>query len=222
MQYFSAETFRFLDDLNAHRDKAWFEANRDRYESNLLGPLRSAVGDIGPALREHIPDCEIRPNVNRTITRINRDMRFARGQSPYKNNMLALFYREGRKKEDAQLFVGLQPDGVWAGLYVPPPLLSEDAPMAAALGRDAARVVALGREVGLGASTDLIACKKYGEIDRRLDATKAESFLAGPHLCALRTCEPAEVAADAPAFLDRTRALLVGLVPLWEVYSGVG
>ena len=25
MQYFSAETFRFLDDLNAHRDKAWFE-----------------------------------------------------------------------------------------------------------------------------------------------------------------------------------------------------
>ena len=56
MQYFSAETFRFLDDLNAHLDKAWFEANRDRYESNLLGPLRSAVGDIGPALREHIPD----------------------------------------------------------------------------------------------------------------------------------------------------------------------
>ena len=60
MQYFSAETFRFLDDLTVHRDKAWFETNRDRYEGNLLGPLRSAVDDIGPALREHIPDCEIR------------------------------------------------------------------------------------------------------------------------------------------------------------------
>ena len=220
MQYFSAETFRFLDDLTVHRDKAWFETNRDRYEGNLLGPLRSAVDDIGPALREHIPDCEIRPNVNKTITRINRDMRFARGQSPYKNNMLALFYREGRKKQDAQLFVGLQPDGVWAGLYVSTPLLEEGAPMAAALEADAARVVALGREVGLGISTELIACKKYGEIDRRLDATNADSFLQGPHLCALRTYEPDEVAADAPAFLDSTRELLVGLVPLWEVYSG--
>lgn len=220
MQHFSAETFRFLDDLNVHRDKAWFEANRDRYESHLLGPLRSAVDNIGPALREHIPDCEIRPNVNKTITRINRDMRFARGQSPYKNNMLALFYREGRKREDAQLFVGFQPDGVWAGLYVPTPLLGEDAPMAAALQADAARVVSLGRKIGLGASTDLIACKKYGEIDRRLDATNAESFLQGPHLCALRTYEPDEVAADSSGFVDKTRALLVGLVPLWEIYSG--
>ena len=147
-------------------------------------------------------------------------MRFAKGQSPYKNNMLALFYREGRKKQDAQLFVGLQPNEVWAGLYVPTPLLEEGAPMAAALEADAASVVALGREVGLGTSTDLIACKKYGEIDRRLDATNADSFLQGPHLCALRTYEPDEVAADAPAFLDRTRELLVGLIPLWEVYSG--
>ena len=92
--------------------------------------------------------------------------------------------------------------------------------MAAALEADAACVVALGREVGLGTSMDLIACKKYGEIDRRLDATNADGFLQGPHLCALRTYEPDEVAADAPAFLDSTRELLVGLVPLWEVYSG--
>ena len=220
MQHFSTETFRFLDDLNVHRDKAWFEANRARYEGNLLGPLRSAVDNIGPALREHIPDCEIRPNVNKTITRINRDMRFAKGQSPYKNNMLALFYREGRKKEDAQLFVGFQPYGVWAGLYVPTPLLGEDAPMAAALQADAEGVVALGQKVGLGTSTDLIACKKYGEIDRRLDAKNSKSFLQGPHLCALRTFEPNEVAADAAAFIDDARELLVGLVPLWEIYSG--
>lgn len=106
MKHFSAETFRFLKDLGSPRDKKWFEENRKRYEGGLLGPLCQAVTKIGPSLREVIKDCEIHPAVNKTITRINRDMRFAKGQSPYKDNMLALFYREGRKRLDAQLFLG--------------------------------------------------------------------------------------------------------------------
>ncbi len=220
MKHFSAETFRFLRDLSSPRDKAWFEENRGRYEENLIGPLRQAVTDIGPGLRELIGDCEIRPAVNKTITRINRDMRFARGQSPYKNNMLALFYREGRKRLDAQLFLGLQPEGVWRGLYVPAPLLASDAPMAREMENDPKAVVSTARDIGLGTGIDLVACRKYGEVDRTLDPGKAESFLQGPHLCALQTCEPDEVAADPQAFISETRELLVRLVPLWEMYSG--
>ena len=64
MKHFSAETFRFLKDLGSPRDKKWFEENRERYEGSLLGPLRQAVTDIGPSLREVIKDCEIRPAVN--------------------------------------------------------------------------------------------------------------------------------------------------------------
>lgn len=221
MKLFSSETFRFLKDLGSPRDKTWFEENRGRYEENLLSPLRQAVTDIGPSLLEVIEDCEIRPAVNKTITRINRDMRFAKGQSPYKDNMLALFYREGRKRLDAQLFLGFQPEGVWRGLYVPTPLLAPDAPMAEKIENDPQAVVNLAQEIGLGSDINLVACKKYGEIDRTLDPAKAESFLEGPHLCALQTCEPDEVTTDPVAFIHETRNLLVRLVPLWKLYSGM-
>lgn len=220
MKRFSSETFRFLKDLGSPRDKTWFEENRGRYEKNLLGPLRQAVTDIGPSLREVIKDCEIHPTVNKTITRINRDMRFAKGQSPYKDNMLALFYREGRKRLDAQLFLGFQSESVWRGLYVPTPLLAPNAPMTEKIENDPQAVVNLAQEIGLGTDINLVACKKYSEIDRMLDPTRAESFLEGPHLCALQTCEPDEVAANPAAFIRETRDLLVRLVPLWKLYSG--
>ena len=219
MKHFSAETFCFLKDLSSPRDKAWFEENRGRYENSLLGPLRQAVADIGPSLREVIKDCEIRPAVNKTITRINRDMRFAKGQSLYKNNMLALFYRERRKRLDAQLFLGLQPESIWRGLYVPTPLLAADGPIARKIENDPHVVVNMAKDIGLGADIDLVACKKYGDVDRTLDPAKAKSFLEGPHLCALQVCEPDEVTADPTAFIRETRDLLVRLVPLWNLYS---
>lgn len=222
MKHFSVETFRFLKDLSTPRDKKWFEENRGRYEESLLGPLRQAVTDIGPALREMIKDCEIRPAVNKTITRINRDMRFAKGQSPYKDNMLALFYREGRKRVDAQLFLGFQPEGVWRGLYVPTPLLAPDALMAKEIKDDPQGVIDLAQDIGIGDDIDLVACKKYGEVDRMFDPAEVESFLQGPHLCALQTLEPEEVATDPAAFIHETRDLLVRLVPLWKLYSGAG
>ncbi len=98
MTGFSSATFAFLEDLAAGRDRAWFETNRDRYQAQLLVPMRNLVSTIGPCLRRHIPDLECRPQVNKTLTRINRDRRFARGQSPYKDHILALFYRQGYKK----------------------------------------------------------------------------------------------------------------------------
>lgn len=220
MSAINAETFAFLDELADGRDKAWFDANRKRYEANLLEPMRGAVEALGPRLRAIIPDCEVRPAVNKTLTRINRDMRFAKGQSPYKDNMIALFYREGRKKEDAQLFLGLQPSGTWAGLYVPTPLLAADSPMGRAVATDPDAVVAAGTSAGLGRDLDLVACKKYGEVERPLNPRNAEDYLQGPHLCALRQHAPAEAVADADAFMNETADRLERLVPLWRLYSG--
>lgn len=202
---FSNDTFVLLQDLKEHRDKAWFDANRRRYENNLLEPLRSAVTYVGPRLQALVPDMEIRPQVNKTLTRINRDMRFARGQSPYKDNMLALFYREGRKREDAQLFLGLQGEGVWCGLYVPTPLLTEDSPIGKTLNRDGASVVEVAKSVGVGAKFELVACKKYGEVERILNPSKPENFRQGPHLCALKITSPNKAVAEGDAFLKMSR-----------------
>ncbi len=39
---FPAETLEFLTDLRAHNDKAWFDANRARYESAYVEPAKSS------------------------------------------------------------------------------------------------------------------------------------------------------------------------------------
>ena len=218
MTAFSSDTFAFLAELADGRDKAWFDANRPRYEAHLLAPMRSLVSALGPVLQAQIPDLEYRPQVNKALTRINRDMRFARGASPYKDHMLALFYREGRKKEDPQLFVGVQPRDVWVGLYLSPAFLGLDSPMAKAVSDSPDEIVALGRGLGLGADLKLASCSRYGEIEQSLDGAAAAHYLAGPHLCALRTFTAEQVAGDSAGFVETAADILARLVPLWEVY----
>jgi uncharacterized protein (DUF2461 family) len=218
MTAFSSDTFAFLAELADGRDKAWFDANRSRYEAHLLAPMRALVSTIGPVLQAHIPDLEYRPQVNKALTRINRDMRFARGQSPYKDHMLALFYREGRKKADPQLFVGVQPKDVWVGLYLSPAFLDKDSPMAKAVSGSPDEIIALGRGLGLGADIKLASCSRYGEVEQSLDGLAAAHYLAGPHLCALKTFTAEEVAADSAGFVDSAADILGRLVPLWDAY----
>jgi len=214
----SADTFAFLDELSSPHDKPWFDANRARYEASLLGPMRSLVSAVGPRLQGQITDLECRPQVNKTLTRINRDMRFARGLSPYKDHMLALFYREGRKKEDPQLFVGVQPKAVWVGLYLSPPLLAPGSPMAQAVSDRPGEVVALGRALGVGGDLMLGSCSRYGEVEKSMNGEAAGHYLAGPHLCAMRTFTAGEVAADPAGFVESATEILGRLVPLWKTY----
>lgn len=218
MTHFSSATFAFLNDLTDFRDKQWFDANRPRYEAHLLGPMRSLVSVIGAQLREQVPDMEIRPQVNKCITRINRDMRFARGKSPYKDHMLALFYREGRKKEDPQLFVGIQPTEVWVGLYLAPPFLAADSAIAKAVEGRPDQVVALGKTMGIGEDLTLGSCSRYGEIEKHMNGGEAGQYVTGPHLCAMRVFPANEVAADPAGFVDEAGGILTRLVPLWRTY----
>ncbi|WP_133513174.1 DUF2461 family protein [Candidatus Thiosymbion oneisti] len=218
MTHFSSDTFAFLNDLTGFRDKQWFDTNRPRYEAHLLGPMRSLVSVIGAQLREQVPDMEIRPQVNKCITRINRDMRFVRGKSPYKDHILALFYREGRKKEDPQLFVGIQPTEVWVGLYLSPPFLAPDSAVAKAIQERPNEIVTLGRTMGIGGDLMLGSCSRYGEIENSMNGGDAEHYVTGPHLCAMRVFPSSEVVADPANFVEEAGGILTRLVPLWRAY----
>ena len=218
MTALSAETFAFLGELAQGRDKPWFERNRQRYEEHLLAPMRALVEAITPRLRAHIPDLEDRPQINKTLTRMTRDMRFSRGQRPYKDHMLALFYRQHHKRDDPQLFVGVQPKDVWVGLYLAPSFIANDTPMARAVAGRPADVVALGRAAGIGADLDLASCHRYGEISQTMDGAAATDYVTGPHLCALRVLAPADVSADPTGFIAAAGDILERLVPLRRAY----
>lgn len=90
---FSPEAQNFLRELKTHNNKLWFEANKDRYESLLLTPMRLLVMELSSCMFEIDPDLELRPVVNKTISRIYRDTRFSKNKDMFRANMWLSFKR---------------------------------------------------------------------------------------------------------------------------------
>lgn len=112
---FPAETVEFLTDLRAHNDRAWFDANRARYESGYIEPAKAFIEAIGPELDELVPDIHAEPRVNGSIFRINRDIRFSTDKRPYKDHLDFWFWEGDRKAAVSGLFLRVWPDGVVVG-----------------------------------------------------------------------------------------------------------
>ena len=74
---FGPDTLAFLRELHDRNDKAWFDANRGRYERWLRGPMLALVGELeglfGPG----------------RLFRPNRDVRFSKDKRPYKESVAA-------------------------------------------------------------------------------------------------------------------------------------
>jgi uncharacterized protein (TIGR02453 family) len=94
---FPAGTQRFLRELSSHNTKPWFDEHRDDYERYYLAPAVAFVSAIGPKLKKLSPSIQFAPKVNGSIMRINRDTRFSKDKSPYKNH-LDMWFWEGEKK----------------------------------------------------------------------------------------------------------------------------
>ena len=95
-------TIKFLKDLKKNNNKAWFEANRKRYETakqdfeNLVQKvieIHSKKDDELASLK--VKDC---------MFRINRDIRFSKDKSPYKTNFGASINKGGRNTSGRVLF----------------------------------------------------------------------------------------------------------------------
>ena len=50
--HFTPGFFKFLRDLKAHNDRAWFQANRDRYVADVEAPMLQFIADVGERLPE--------------------------------------------------------------------------------------------------------------------------------------------------------------------------
>lgn len=93
---FSPEALRFLKDLDLNNNKEWFEARRQHYESLILIPLRKLVMELSPLMHDIDPDLELRPVVNKTISRIYRDTRFSKDKRMFRSHMWLTFKHLGK------------------------------------------------------------------------------------------------------------------------------
>lgn len=108
---FSIDTFNYLRALMINNDKDWFQENRNLYEQHLLGPFQNLVKDMGIMMRSIDPEFEIAPKIDKTISRIYRDVRFSKDKSPYRTSMWISFKRKTKTwKEEPGFYFEINPE----------------------------------------------------------------------------------------------------------------
>jgi uncharacterized protein (TIGR02453 family) len=119
----------FLADLAEQNDRAWFAANKQIYQSQLLAPAQAFVLALGARLSALAPGVQADPRTDGrgTLMRITRDTRFSPDKTPYKTNVSGIFWDGSREKLAAPAFgFRLQAGGMdlMAGMFqFPPPAL---------------------------------------------------------------------------------------------------
>ena len=134
----SREAFAFFKDLAKNNNREWFHAHKDVYEQSCRDALKALTVALDPPLGAD------------RLTRINRDMRFARDKSaPYRTHMSTVVRGN---------YLSLSADGLYVGtgMYMPdPPTLRRlrEAIDADASGRKLAAIVGALRRKGYKVDT---------------------------------------------------------------------
>ncbi len=112
-------TLAFLKELKKHNNREWFQANRDKYEaakSNFAGFVESVISKM-QAFDTTLDGLDVK----QTLFRINRDIRFSKNKSPYKENFAASITAGGKKIARAGYYLHLEPGAhfLGGGWYMP-------------------------------------------------------------------------------------------------------
>lgn len=126
---FDRELFTFLTDLAANNERAWFNANKKRYETTVKEPALDFIEAFRPKLAELSPHFEANARVvGGSLFRINRDTRFAKDKTPYKIHTGMHFRHERAKDVHAPgFYLHLQPRQcfIGSGLWHPEPKVAQ-------------------------------------------------------------------------------------------------
>ena len=118
--HFGDAIFEFLAELAANNDRAWFTANKHRYEADVKEPALRFINDFGPILREISPHFRADPRANGgSLFRIYRDTRFSKDKSPYKTHTGIHFRHDAARDAHAPgFYLHIQPGNCFAGCGV--------------------------------------------------------------------------------------------------------
>jgi uncharacterized protein (TIGR02453 family) len=116
-KHFNKHFFDFLKELKDNNTREWFQANKERYKSEVQEPLLRFISDFADPLyaisAEFVADP--RPSGG-SMFRIYRDIRFSKDKSPYKTHAAAQFrHRAGKDAHAPGFYLHLQPGNVFVG-----------------------------------------------------------------------------------------------------------
>lgn len=112
---FGPQTVKFIGGLSGNNSKQWFESHREDYEAHYIEPAKAFVAALGEPLHGMAPAIQAIPKVNGSIFRINRDIRFSKDKTPYKDHLDLWFWEGERKGAISGLFFRLTKDRLILG-----------------------------------------------------------------------------------------------------------
>ena len=114
---FGRGVFKFLEELEVHNDRRWFEKNKQRYEDEVREPGLEFIRRMAPHVERFSPHLRASDRkVGGSMMRIYRDVRFSRDKRPYKTNLGIQFRHEAGKDVHAPgLYFHIQPGNIFLG-----------------------------------------------------------------------------------------------------------
>ena len=120
---FQPALFEFLEQLADNNNRPWFQANKERYDREVLEPAMAFIRAFQPLLKRISPHFVASDRrVGGSLMRVYRDTRFSKGGEPYKTNVGIQFRHElGRDIHAPGFYVHIAPgECFWAvGLWRP-------------------------------------------------------------------------------------------------------
>ena len=115
--YITPKLFKFFRDLNRNNERDWFEANKQRFEDEVRGPLLIFIDDFAEPLYKIGPHFRADARkVGGSLFRIFRDVRFSKDKTPYKTHAGVHFRHENARDAHAPgFYLHLEPGGVFMG-----------------------------------------------------------------------------------------------------------
>lgn len=122
---FGRDLLQFLKELDRNNNRAWFDANRQRYEDSVREPALEFIRTMAPGLKKISPYLIASDKkVGGSMMRVYRDVRFSRDKRPFKTNLGIQFHHiEGKDVHAPGLYFHVQPGNVFlgAGMWRPSP-----------------------------------------------------------------------------------------------------
>ena len=122
---FTSATTKFLNELRNNNDRDWFNANKHRYEEDVVAPALNFIAAMATRLQRISPHFRAIPKkTGGSLMRVYRDTRFAKDKTPYKINIGIQFRHElGKDVHAPGFYVHVEPKDVFlaAGIWHPEP-----------------------------------------------------------------------------------------------------
>ncbi len=117
-KHFGIGLFKFLNDLESNNERAWWEENKSRYQTQVRDPALAFIAEFAPLIERISPHFVADPRpTGGSLMRPHRDIRFSPDKTPYKTNVGIQFRHEvGKDIHAPGFYLNLEPAACFAGV----------------------------------------------------------------------------------------------------------